>query len=196
MVFDLEAFDRLIKNRRSIFPQDYTGEKIDDLIVKKILETALWAPSHKMTQPWRFVVFAGIGLSVLAESQAAIYKKVTSADGTFNEQKYQNLLTKPLLSSHIIAVLMKRDENASIREVEEIGAVFCAIENIYLAATAFGVAGYLSTGGITYFEESKELFELGKDDRLIGFFHLGIPSRVPSTLKRKSYEEVVKWVDH
>jgi nitroreductase len=195
MTFDLEAFDNLIKNRRSIFPQDYTGEKVDDLIVKKILETALWAPSHKMTQPWRFTVFTGAGLKSLAQAQAETYKKVTESDGTFRMERYQNLLTKPLLSSHIIAVLMKRDEKKSVPEVEEIGAVFCALQNIYLATTAYDVAGYFSTGGITYFEESKEIFGLEKDDKLLGFFHLGIPKRTPSALKRKSLEEVVHWVD-
>ena len=195
MVYDLEAFDHLIKNRRSIFPQDYTGEKVEDVIIKKILETALWAPSHKMTQPWRFVVFTGKGLSTFAEAQSSIYKKVTEADGTFKDHKYQNLQTKPLLSSHIVAVIMKRDEKQSVPEVEEIGAVFCAIQNLYLATTAYGVGGYLSTGGITYFEESKSLFELSGDDKLIGFFHIGVPARNPSPLKRKSLEEVVEWVN-
>jgi nitroreductase len=195
MIYDLEAFDSLIKNRRSVFPQDYTGETIEDVIVKKILEAALWAPSHKMTQPWRFVVYAGAGLKRLAEAQAAVYKKVTEADGTFKEHKYQNLLTKPLLASHIIAIIMKRDEKHSVREIEEIGAVFCAIENLYLATTAFKVGGYLSTGGITYFEESKNLFRLGPEDRLIGFFHMGVPARMPSALKRKTIDEVVSWVN-
>ncbi len=41
--------------------------------------------------------------------------------------------------------------------------------------TAYGIAGYLSTGGITYFEESREAFGLGDNDVLIGFFHLGMP---------------------
>jgi nitroreductase len=195
MTFDLEAFDKLIKNRRSIFPQDYTGERVDDVIVKKILETALWAPSHRLTQPWRFTVFTGAGLKSLAEAQAGIYKKVTEADGTFREERYQNLLTKPLLSSHIIAILMKRDPKKSVPEIEEIGAVFCAVQNLYLATTAYDVAGYLSTGGITYFHESKEIFGLEEDDKLLGFFHLGIPKRTPSALKRKSLDEVVHWVD-
>jgi nitroreductase len=195
MTFDLKAFDTLIKGRRSIFPQDYTGEPVDDVIVKKILESALWAPTHKLTEPWRFVVFTGAGLKSLAQEQANVYKKVTEADGTFKEERYQNLLTKPLLSSHIVAVLMKRDEKRSVPEIEEVGAVFCALQNLYLATTAYGVGGYFSTGGITYFEASKELFGLEKDDKLLGFFHLGIPKRTPSTPKRKSYEEVVKWVN-
>lgn len=195
MNFDLAAFDNLIKNRRSVFAQDYTGENIDDIIVKKIIETALWAPNHKMTQPWRFVVFTGAGLKSLAQAQAQVYKKVTEEDGTYKEERYQNLLTKPLLSSHIIAILMKRDEKHSVPEIEEVGAVFCAIQNMYLATTAYGVGGYLSTGGITYFEESKQLFGLNHDDKLIGFFHLGVPKRTPSALKRKPLDEVVQWVN-
>jgi nitroreductase len=192
--FDLEAFDALIKTRRSVFPQDYTGERVDDVIVKKILETALWAPTHKLTQPWRFVVFTDAGLKSLAEAQAGVYKKVTEADGTFREERYQNLLTKPFQSSHIVAVIMKRDEKKSIREVEEIGAVFCAVQNLYLATTAYGVGGYLSTGGVTYFDAAKEIFSLGADDKLIGFFHLGIPSREPNAQKRKPLDEVMRWV--
>jgi nitroreductase len=195
MTFDLAAFDSLIKNRRSVFQQDYTGEPIDDVIVKKILEAALWAPSHRLTQPWRFIVFTGAGLKSLAEQQAALYKKVTEADGTFREERYQNLLTKPLLSSHIIVVIMKRDEKKSVPEIEEVGAVFCAVENLYLATTAYGVAGYLSTGGITYFNESKALFGLEPEDKVLGFFHLGIAKRIPSAQKRKPLEDVVTWVD-
>lgn len=195
MVYDLEAFDSLIRSRRSVFPQDYTGEKIEDVVIKKILDTAIWAPSHKMTQPWRFVVFTGAALKRLAEEQAVIYRKVTEADGTFKEHKFQNLLTKPLLSSHVIAVLMKRDEKKSVPEIEEIGAVFCAVQNLYLATTAYGVGGYLSTGGITYFDESKRLFGLDDEDRLIGFFHVGVPARIPSALKRKPVEEVVQWAE-
>ena len=192
--FDLQAFDTLIKSRRSVFPQDYTGESVDDVIVKKIRESALWAPTHKLTQPWRFIVFTGAGLRRLAQAQADVYKRVTEADGTFREERYQNLLTKPMLSSHIIVVVMKRDKKKSVPEIEEVGAVFCAVQNLYLATTAFGVGGYLSTGGITYFEESKRAFNLEPDDKLIGFFHLGIPKRQPSALKRKTLDEVMEWV--
>ncbi|HYG00859.1 MAG TPA: nitroreductase [Chryseosolibacter sp.] len=194
MLFDIQAYDTLIKNRRSVFPKDYTGEVVDDAIVEKIVESALWAPTHKMTQPWRFIIFTGAGLQSLAEAQASLYKRVAERDGSFREDKYQNLLTKPLLSSHIVVVLMKRDEKQSVPEIEEVGAVFCAVENMYLSATAYGVGGYLSTGGVTYFEGVKELFGLNEDDKFIGFFHIGVPKSQPSALKRKSFGEVVQWV--
>jgi nitroreductase len=89
---------------------------------------------------------------------------------------------------------MKRDEKKSVPEIEEIGAVFCAVENMYLTATAYGLGAYLSTGGITYFEEAKECFGLGKDDKILGFFHVGkIKNTLPEGSRRPS-EEKITWV--
>jgi nitroreductase len=190
-----EMVDKVIESRRSVYQQQYSGERVDDAIVRKILSNANWAPTHKLTEPWRFVVFTGDGLKKLASFQGELYKKVTTADATFKEDRYQNLLTKPMLSSHIIAVCMKRDERKSVPEVEEIGAVFCAIENMYLTATAYGVGCYLSTGGITYFEEAKEFFGLGREDRLLGFFHLGMSRIELPQGKRKPIEDKVVWVN-
>jgi nitroreductase len=155
---------------------------------------AKWAPTHKLTEPWRFVVFTGEGLKKLGEVQADVYKKITQADGSYKEERFQNLLKKPMQSSHIIVVCMKRDENKSVPEIEEIGAVFCAVQNMYLTATAYNVGGYLSTGGITYFDEAKAVFGLRAEDTLLGFFHLGVPKRTPSQGKRKSIDEKVVWI--
>ena len=195
MKFDIAVFNQLIKSRRSVFPKDYTGEKVDDAIVHQMLENANWAPTHKLTEPWRFVVFTGGGLKKLAAFQSECYKQITTANGTFREDRYQNLLTKPMESSHIIAVGMKRDEKKGVPEIEEIGAVFCAVENIYLTATAYGIGCYLSTGGITNFEEAKEFFGLGKEDKLLGFINIGMPKGALPEGRRKSIEEKVKWVN-
>jgi nitroreductase len=189
-----EVVNELIRNRRSVFQQQYSGEKVDDAIVEQMLENANWAPTHKLTEPWRFIVFTGEGLKKLAEIQASIYKKVTEADGTYKEDRYQNLLTKPMLSSHIVVVAMKRDEKRSVPEVEEIGAVFCAVENMYLTATAYGIGCYLSTGGVTYFEEAKASFGLGSEDKLLGFLHIGVPKGALPEGKRKPVADKVTWV--
>jgi nitroreductase len=195
MKFDVAVINQLIKNRRSVFPKDYSGEKVDDAIVQQMLENANWAPTHKLTEPWRFVVFTGEGLKKLAAFQSECYKKVTMTDGTFREDRFQNLLTKPMDSSHIIAVGMKRDEKKGVPEIEEIGAVFCAVENMYLTATAYGIGCYLSTGGVTNFEEAKEFFGLGKEDKLLGFINIGMPKEVLLDVRRKAIGEKVKWIN-
>jgi nitroreductase len=190
----ISLINELIRNRRSVFQPQFSGEKVDDAVVEAMLENANWAPTHKFTEPWRFLIFTGEGLKQLAEGQAELYKNVTEADGTFKENRYDNLRTKPMLSSHIIAVAMKRDPAKSVPEVEEVGAVFCAVQNMLLTASAYGVGCYLSTGGITYFEEAKEFFGLGPDDKLIGFLHVGkIKGNIPEG-RRKPVREKVNWV--
>jgi nitroreductase len=194
MNFDPDIVNALIKNRRSVFQSQYSGARVSDAVVEQMLYNANWAPTHKFTEPWRFVVFTGQGILQLAVFQAELYKKVTTANGSFKEDKYQGMLSKPLLSSHIIAVGMKRDERKAVPEIEEVGAVFCAIENMYLTATAYGVGGYLSTGGVTYFEEAKSFFGWSDADKLIGFFHVGIPKGPLPEGKRKPVAEKIKWV--
>ena len=184
----------LIRKRRSVFPKDYTGEQVDDSIVHQMLENANWAPTHKLTEPWRFIVYSGDGLKELAELQSEVYKKVTMADGTFREERYQNLKTKPLASSHIILIYMKRDEKMSVPEIEEMGAVFCAVQNMYLTAAAYGIGCYLSTGGVTYFHDTKEAFGLGSSDRIIGFLNIGTPKHHGQPAKRTPIAEKVTWV--
>ncbi|MEJ0030099.1 MAG: nitroreductase [Bacteroidota bacterium] len=193
-MFDVNVVNKLIRERRSIFQRDYTGKPVDDSIVRQILFNATWAPNHKMTEPWRFIVFTGEGLKKLAEFQGACYKRVATAKGKFEQDKYEGLLTKPMQSSHIISIGMKRDPKKSIPELEEIGAVYCAVENMYLTATAYGVGAYLSTGGVTFYEEAKEFFELGADDKLLGFFHIGNTEYIPKETRRKAVDDVSTWI--
>ena len=194
MKFNTHEVSRLIHDRRSVFPKEYSGERVDDAVIDQMLENANWAPSHKLTEPWRFVVFSDQGLHKLAEFQASCYRIVTEANGSFREDRYQALLTKPMRSSHIISIGMKRDEKKSLPEIEEIGAVFCAVQNMYLTATAYGIGCYFSTGGITYFEEAKAFFNLEKEDKLLGFLHVGVPKGRGPEGRRKPVGEKVKWV--
>lgn len=195
MKFNIEELNQLMRSRRSVFPKEYTGETVKEEIIHQMLENANWAPTHKLTEPWRFIVFSGEGLKRLANFQGECYKKVTLLDGSFKEERYQTLLTKPMQSSHIIAIGMKRDEKKSVPEIEETGAVFCALENMYLTATVYGIGCYFSTGGITYFEEAKEFFGLMKEDRLLGFLHVGVAKSWPLEGKRTPLKDKVKWVN-
>lgn len=186
-------FNTLIKSRRSVFQNEYTGERVEDNIVKQMLENANWAPNHKLTEPWRFIVYTGDSLNTLAKLQADLYKAYTTADGSFKEERYQNMLVKPKLSSHIIVVGMHRDEKKSVPQVEEVGAVFCAVQNMYLTATAYGIGCYLSTGGITYFENAQKIFGWDDTVKLIGFMHIGVPKELKRQGNRNPLAEKLIW---
>jgi nitroreductase len=194
MSFDIEQLNKLIAKRRSIFPKDYSDEKVPDAIIKEMLSNANWAPTYGTTEPWRFTVFTGEGLQKLADFQSGLYKKVAESKGTFDERTFQKLSKNPLKASHVIGIGMKRDPRGKIKEIEEIEAVACAVQNMYLTATAHGVGCYWGSGGITYLEESKEFFGLGPDDKFLGFFYVGMPSIEWPEGNRSPVDEKVTWV--
>ncbi len=194
MNYDVDQINKLIANRRSLYPGVYSEEKVSDTIVHQMLENANRAPTHGLTEPWRFVVFKEEGLKKLAEFQSQLYKKLTEVDGTFDQKKFDMLATKPLKASHIIAIGMKRDEREKIPEIEEVEAVACAVQNMYLTATAFGVGCYWGSGGITYKEEAKEFFGLGEKDKLLGFMYIGMPRIEWPEGRRNPISDKVKWV--
>lgn len=193
--FSPELVSQLLRERRSIYPTQYTSEPVSDSVIKEMLENANWAPTHRLTEPWRFVVFSGEGLKKLAEFQSNLYKDLSSKAGNFDETKFQKLATKPLMSSHIIAIGMGRDPKASVPEVEELSAVAMAVQNMYLTATANNIGCYWGSGGVTYYEEAKAFFGLGADDKLLGFLYVGnIDKTKWPKGRRKPIEDKVNWV--
>ncbi|MBS1947134.1 MAG: nitroreductase [Bacteroidetes bacterium] len=189
-----EQFNHLVKSRRSVFLKQFMkGEQVPDKIIWQLLENANWAPTHKHTAPWRFCVFTGEGLKKLASFQAALYKK--NAGQHFKPDKYEKMQNNPLQCSHVISIGMKRSSEANIPEMEEIAAVACAVENIYLTAAVYGIGGYWTTGGITYETGAKEFFGLSGEDKLLGFFYLGYIGTPSIAGKREPIANKTTWVD-
>lgn len=193
-MYNPEWFNELARKRRSVFPdQLVAGKKVDDNIVREILTNATWAPNHGKMEPWQFTVFTGEGLKKLASFQSELYKQ--EAGENFKEITFTKLRENPLKASHVIAIGMKRTPSKSIPEMEDIAAVACAVQNIYLSLTAYGLGGYWTTGGVTYKDSAKPFFDLGDQDKLLGFFYIGHVA-VPSTGgNRKPLDEKVTWVD-
>lgn len=189
----MEVVDQIIQNRRSIYTSMFSGERVDDDIIHQMLENANWAPTHKLTEPWRFIIFTGHGLKKLADFQAKLYQERSTENGTFSDEKFKKLQNKPLECSHIIAIGMKRHE--VVPEVEEVSAVAAAVQNMWLTASAKGVGCYWSTGGVTFYEEAKPYFNLAPKDKLLGFLFIGMPKREKWPQgRRKDIHEKVSWV--
>jgi len=189
-----EDISTIIRNRRSIFPGMYSGEIVEDSIINEMLESANWAPTNKLTEPWRFIVYKGKGLEKLGNDQAALYEKVSREKGTFSEKTFETLRTKPSKASHVIAIIMRRDPEKRVPEIEEIESVAMAVQNMYLTASAKGIGCYWGTGGITYFKEANDLFGIEADDKFLGYLFVGVPKSDWPQGKRGPIEEKVKWV--
>jgi len=176
----------LVSSRRSVKPELFEGVTIGDSALIKLLEVANWAPTHALTEPWRFKIFKEKGLAELGLFEAEYYRKTTPPEKFMIEQ-YKKNQERPLQCAAVLAICMHRvREGKIIPEWEEIASVACAVQNIWLACTAEGWAAYWGSGGSSGSEELKEWLGLAEADRQMGFFYIGKYSGSLADGKRKT----------
>jgi len=187
----------LIRHRRSIKPVDMDSSRtVDRALLTQVLEDATWAPTHGMTEPWRFVVHQGAGRARLAEAMQRIYQETTPAN-EFREDKKKKMGENPLLAPVVIACVMERRGGVKIPEVEEIEAVACALQNLQLSATAAGLGCYWSTPPLLGTKSFAEWLQIGVEDRCVGLIYLGWPRvglKWPQSV-RQPVESKTRWCD-
>ena len=88
----IEAVNQMISTRRSVYTNMFSGEEVPDSIIMQMLENANWAPTHRLTEPWRFIIFKGAGLEKLGNYQGELYKNKSGEN--YKEEvfdKFKNL---------------------------------------------------------------------------------------------------------
>ena len=194
MKYNLSELREIIRNRRTIKPEDFSARKVHKEIVVEIMNNALWAPTHGMTQPWFFKVFVEEGIPRLADFLADTYKAQTPTE-QFTQKKYDQLAARPRLSTVAIAVCMKRQDSEKVAELEEIEAVACAVQNMHLTATAYGLGGYWSSPALIYTPAMNSFLDLGAKDRCLGVFYLGYPKAEWPQSHRRPLEYQSDWIE-
>jgi len=190
----MNTLSEIIVSRRSSKPSTFNGKKIEDSIITDLLNLAHWAPTHGRTEPWRFKVYAGEGVSTFCEAHAALYKTNTDPE-VFTTAKFENLQKLGSQTSHIIGVYMQRQVPAKIPLVEEIAATAAAMQNILLGAEALGISALWSTGGMTHHPALKSFWGLAEEDVVMGLLYLGYTNEPSAAGKRNgTAAEKTSWI--
>lgn len=192
MKFSISEITELIRTRRTIQPKDYTDREVHREIVERVLTNATWAPTHGMTQPWRFTVYTGAGRGHLSRFLGEEYVRMTPP-GKFLQRKYENMTRRPLQSSVVIAIGMARDGSGKIGERDELLAVACAVQNMFLTCTAYGLGAFWATGGPMTGAAMRDFIGLGPDGQAMGLFHIGYPAIEWPKGYRKPIDQLVTW---
>lgn len=184
-----------MRTRRSI--GRVTEQEVPKDLIEKIIETATWAPNHFRTEPWRFFVLTGDGRKPLGEVLARIAAR-NMEDPTTEENiaKLEKARNNPFRAPVIIAVAVEPSDNPKAILQEEYAAVNAGVQNMLLAAHSLGLGAVWRTGKPCYDREISNLFSLSEKGEVIGFIYVGYPDMTPPPRKRKSVDEVTKWINH
>jgi len=186
-----EILSSIIQRRRSIFPPSYTGEEIPDELIQQVLESANYAPTHKLTQPWRFIVLRKEGKHKFGLELARLYKEQTP-EASFLQKKYDALVEKADQSSCII-VLNAQLHPDLIPEWEEIAAFACAVQNMALTAESLKIGAYWSSPGTI--AQLPAYFDMEDNERCFGLFFMGFHNEDPRPAKRTPIADKVRWIE-
>ncbi len=190
MTESFNTIDHIIRSRRSVKPFMMNGGKIPDKQVQSLLELADWAPTHALTEPWRFVVYTNP--SDFCHQHAGLYKQNTPAT-EFIQGSYDNFYTQGEKVSHAIIAIMQRGNLPKIPAFEEISATAAAIQNILLGATALNIASFWSTGGMILKPALHSFLNLRDEDQVMGVIYLSYADEYPKGVRKVPLSEKVVW---
>ncbi|MCH2021232.1 MAG: nitroreductase [Saprospiraceae bacterium] len=190
---NIDICSQLIKNRRAIYPFAYIDKKIDKKIIFEILNNANYAPTHFLTQPWRFKVIEGQKLKELGNLLATLYKESIKNEH-FSEAKYKKTLEKPTRCSHVIAICMERDENERLPEWEEIASTAMAVQNMWLTSSSYNIGAYWSSPHYMNSDKCSAFLNLTLRQKCLGFFYMGYHEMQEMKAKRTPMENKIEWL--
>lgn len=179
---------KTIHERRTVNQNSFTDQEISKEDILTILEAANAAPTHKRTQPWRFVVFQKEGLQRLGAELSRIYRTTTPAE-KYLEQTEQNMGKKATMSNVAIAIVV--NYTGELPEWEELAATACAVQNIWLAAHSLNIGGYWASPGLI--NHLGPFLNLEENQRCVGLFYMGHHNAEPREPVRSPIAEKVRW---
>ncbi|NNL68653.1 MAG: nitroreductase [Acidimicrobiia bacterium] len=177
----------LIRQRRTNLRMDPDGA-IDEALIASLCEAAVWAPNHKLTEPWRFAVIRGSARRRLGEAAARGLMDRGVTDPARLEKTRHKYERAPV----ILVVGCAANEDPA-RRLEDRDAVAAGIQNLLLTATAAGLASYWGTGIAADLAEVNELCGFEPDTAIVGIIYIGVPTGEAPVPGRSA--PVVNWVD-
>ena len=165
----------VIKNRRSI--SVYSDKPVEPALIEELVDTAVYVPNHKLTEPWRFVFLSDEKKEELADinRQIAVEKnRVTDPEQvkTVSDNGYAKIKSIPF----IMFVINKLHPDEKLRE-EDYASTSCVIQNLSLLAEEKGLSVFWKTGKLSDCSETRQLIQLGEDERIVGMLYIGYPAK-------------------
>jgi nitroreductase len=182
-----------IKDRRSC--RNFSTEPLEDTLVERILDAAVWAPSPLNMQPWQFTIITG------EEKKEAVFQEAERCRKWAVEAsgwKWLNNYTVDFLKAAPVIVLVVGDsKKTGVDMFQKEGSVGyqlacgAAIQNMLLAAHAMG----LGSLWFTFFDkqEIRKIFNIPDDKTPVAMVCIGKTAKDPASVPRKSFKDKIAY---
>ena len=156
-----------IRTRRDI--ETFAPDTPPRDVIERLIDAAVWAPNHRLTEPWRFAVVAGDRREVMADAIASWLASKGEPEALATSARAK------LMRAPVTAFVAQANVDGAdpVRELEDYAACAAALQNLLLAARAEGLVAHLSTDRMITYDVTREHLALGPHDRIVAMVNLG-----------------------
>jgi nitroreductase len=168
----LREFGEVLRGRRTI--NLYLQTPVPNKLVRDAIETAIWAPNHHVTEPWRFYLLGKQSIAACVQ----LVREITTAkkDAKAGDFKAKSWSEKP----GWLVVTCRNSEDA-LMQTEDLAACAAAVQNFMLYLWKAGVGSKWTTGDITRDTRFKEITGIDADaESIVGLIWYGYPKLTPA----------------
>jgi len=170
------GFSGLIRARRTI--HRFRPGPVPEEVLERALEAALWAPNHKLTEPWRFYLPGPQTAARLVELNTRLVAASAGPEAARAKEAAWQAVPRWL-------VLTCQRSPDALRAREDYAACACAAHNLALALWADGVGMKWTTGPVTRTPEFHDLMWIDADvEEVVGLMMIGYPEDIPQVPRR------------
>ena len=184
---------KAIETRRSV--GRVKPDPVPRELVQEILESAVHAPNHRITEPWRFHVFAGKGRGELARARAELAKIQAETEGEEEGLAAGRISRerKKAFRAPVVVAVISRGGRDEVETLENYAACAAAVQNMQLTAHALGLATIWRTGLQAYHPYMRDFFGLEDGDKIVAYLYLGYPDVGERPRRREPASSKTVW---
>jgi nitroreductase len=187
----MDAIDA-IQRRTSV--RRFRPDPVPRETIARLLDCAVRAPNHKLTEPWRFAVLTGAARARLADLRARHRLKRYADPGSEEARAGAEKVRREVEETPAFVVVMCAVNPDELTREEDYAAAMMATDNLLIAAESQGLGTYLKTGGIMRDPDLAALAGLEAGFRVVAVVSLGYPAAEEPPRRRRPATELTRWV--
>jgi nitroreductase len=175
---DLRDLAEIIRGRRTI--NLFLQTPVPRQLVRDAIETAVWAPNHHVTEPWKYYL---LGQETIGRCIDLVRDIVTEKkDARAGEFKAKSWSEKP----GWLVVTCSRSADV-LRQQEDYAACSAAVQNLMLFLWRAGVGSKWTTGDITLDPRFFDIIGIdAEEEMVVGLIWYGYPKLTPAQSRKKA----------
>ena len=166
----LQALD----DRRSVASADLGEPGPDPATLLRMLQSAVRVPDHGRLVPFRFLRIAGDARQALGDFLAArsLQREPAALPAQLDKER-RRFSRAPV----VVAVVARLRAGHNVPEQEQLLSAGCACFALLQAAQALGYGAQWLTAWMAYDPEVARYLGLAEGECIVGFIHIGTPTR-------------------